>query len=108
MATTGFWPVKGSLKAVIDYADEPAELFRWEIRIQAFQNSAFVAMCNRVGQEGAMRFSGDSIVAGPDGATLALAGDGVELLLCELEPAEAARARARKPYTQLRRPETYA
>ena len=23
MATTGFWPVKGSLKAVIQYADKP-------------------------------------------------------------------------------------
>ena len=23
MATTGFWPVKGSLKVVIDYADNP-------------------------------------------------------------------------------------
>ena len=23
MATTGFWPVKGSLKKVIDYADNP-------------------------------------------------------------------------------------
>ena len=23
MATTGFWPIKGSLKAAIDYADNP-------------------------------------------------------------------------------------
>ncbi len=23
MATTGFWPVKGSLKSVLDYADNP-------------------------------------------------------------------------------------
>ncbi len=23
MATTGFWPVKGSLKSVVDYAENP-------------------------------------------------------------------------------------
>lgn len=88
-------------------ADEPSELFQWEIRIQAFQNSAIVAMCNRVGQEGGMLFSGESIVAGPSGETLALAGSGEELLLCETEPEQATALRSRKPYTQLRRTALY-
>ena len=34
---------------------EPMELFEWEIRVQAMQNSVFVAMCNRVGLEGGKR-----------------------------------------------------
>lgn len=39
---------------------EPSELFQWEIRVQAFQNSVNIAMCNRVGNEGGMVFSGES------------------------------------------------
>ena len=40
---------------------EPSELFQWEIKIQAFQNSVNIAMCNRVGKEGDMEFSGESM-----------------------------------------------
>lgn len=87
--------------------DEPSELFQWEMRVQAFQNSVFVAMCNRVGQEDAMLFSGESLVAGPDGELLASAGDGEELLLCDLNPEQAAKRRAEKAYTDLRRPSLY-
>ena len=88
-------------------ADEPSELYQWEIRVQAFQNSIFAAMCNRVGQEDAMLFSGESLVIGPDSELLALAGGGEELLLCEIEPERAAKRRAEKAYTGLRRPSLY-
>ncbi len=84
-------------------SNEPSELFQWEIRVQAFQNSVFAAMCNRVGQEDAMLFSGESLVAGPDGELLALAGGGEELLLCEIDPGRAAKRRSEKAYTGLRR-----
>lgn len=30
---------------------EPSEMFEWELRVQAFQNSVAIAMCNRVGTE---------------------------------------------------------
>lgn len=36
--------------------DEPKELFQWEIRVPAFQNSVNIAMCNRVGIEDNMTF----------------------------------------------------
>ena len=88
-------------------ADEPSELFQWEIKIQAFQNSVFAAMCNRVGREDGMLFSGESIVAGPSGETLALAGNGEELLLCEIDPEQARILREKKPYTGLRRTSLY-
>ena len=88
-------------------ADEPSELFRWEVKIQAFHSSAFVAMVNRVGLEGGMQFSGESIVSGPSGETLALAGNEPELLLCDLDLSQASLLRSRKPYTQLRRTELY-
>ncbi len=87
---------------------EPAEMFDWEIKVQAFQNSVFVAMCNRCGTEDRMEFSGRSIVAGPDGRTVAQAGAGEEILYADVDLAAARATRNSKPYTQLRRPELYA
>lgn len=86
---------------------EPAELFRWEIMVQAFQNSVNIAMCNRCGLEDGMDFSGESIVSDYLGRCTALAGSGEELLLAELDLPAAARTRAQKPYTSLRRTELY-
>ncbi len=88
--------------------DEPSELFRWEVKIQAFQNSVNIAMCNRVGAEGEMDFSGESIVADFNGETLALADDREQLLFAEVDLSAARPARERKPYTSLRRPDLYA
>lgn len=51
-------------------AGEPLELFEWEIRVQAFQNTVFAAMCNRVGTEDEMAFAGQSLLAGPGGELL--------------------------------------
>ena len=45
---------------------EPSEMFEWELRGQAFQNSVMPAMCNRVGAEDEMHFSGESIVVDAD------------------------------------------
>lgn len=52
---------------------EPMEMFVWEIRVQAMQNQVFIAMCNRVGTEDAMEFSGESLVVHPSGDILAKA-----------------------------------
>lgn len=86
---------------------EPMELFEWEIRVQAMQSSVFIAMCNRVGREGEMDFSGESLVAAPDGSLFAKAGDREELLMCELDLAQAALQRKKMPYWKSRRPECY-
>ncbi len=87
--------------------DEPSELFQWEIKIQAFHSSVFVAMVNRVGLEGQMNFCGESIIAGPTGETISLGSNEPELLLCELQLSQASALRSSKPYTQLRRTELY-
>ncbi len=86
---------------------EPSELFRWEVKIQAFQNSVNIAMVNRIGQEDSMVFSGESVVCDYNGRTLALAGDGEELLMAEINLLKAAQERENKPYTNLRRIEFY-
>ena len=88
-------------------AAEPMEMFEWEIRVQAFQNSVAVAMCNRVGQEGDMLFAGESLVAAADGSLMAKAGAGEEILLVDLDLPKSRELRAKKPYTNLRRTEWY-
>ncbi|MBQ8161547.1 MAG: carbon-nitrogen hydrolase family protein [Clostridia bacterium] len=86
---------------------EPSDLFQWEVKVQAFQNSVNVAMCNRVGLEGDMEFSGESIVADFDGETIALAGENEELLIAEIDLPGACARRDQRPYTQLRRTGLY-
>ncbi|WP_026502993.1 carbon-nitrogen hydrolase family protein [Bifidobacterium boum] len=87
---------------------EPEEMFLQEVRVQAFQNSVNIAMCNRVGVEGAMSFDGRSVIVGPDGKVLALAGEKPCLLTADIDLDAAKAMRNDKPYTSLRRPELYA
>lgn len=84
---------------------EPLELFEWEIRVQAFQNTAFVAMCNRVGPEGAVTFAGNSLIATPDGSLLFRA-DGAERLCMVDIPLEQAE-KVRKERSWLALSQTY-
>ena len=86
---------------------EPSELFEWEVRVQAFQNSVAVAMCNRVGQEGGMYFSGESIVTDANGSLIARADDTEQILYAEIAPEQSERIRCQRPYTQLRRKAFY-
>lgn len=87
--------------------DEPSELFQWEIKIQAFQSCVNVAMCNRVGLEDEMDFSGESIVADYNGNTVLLGDDKEGLLITEVDIEGATTTRNKKPYTNLRRTELY-
>lgn len=86
---------------------EPSEMFEWELRVQAFQNSTIIAMCNRVGAEGDMDFSGESIVVDANGNVLAKADDKEQILYVDIELKAASAIRAARPYTQLRRTEFY-
>lgn len=91
----------------VNTKSEPLEIFEQELRVQAFQNSVFVAMCNRVGKEGAMDFAGESLVVDPNGKTLFKADNSEQLIFIDLDLSEAKRIRSQKPYTTLRRPEFY-
>ena len=91
----------------VNVKSEPGEMFQWEIRVQAFQNSVAVAMCNRVGMEGEMDFSGESIVADANGDLLLLADDREGILYADIDMAQSAALRAKRPYTSLRRTEWY-
>lgn len=87
--------------------DEPSDLFQWEIKIQAFQSCVNVAMCNRVGLEDEMDFSGESIIADANGNTVLLADDSEGIFYADVDMEGATEIRNRKPYTNLRRTELY-
>lgn len=77
---------------------EPLDLFEWEIRVQAYQNTTFIAMCNRVGTEGDVTFIGQSMLAGPDGRLLFKANDQEELLLLDLDLDLVEQVQAARPW----------
>lgn len=86
---------------------EPLQMFEWEVRVQAFQNSVAVAMCNRVGTEGQMEFAGQSIVTDANGDVLMLADDTERILYADIDMTMIQHVRKSRPYTALRRKEWY-
>ena len=59
----------------------PEGLYEAEMRVAAFQNGYYVALCNRVGKEEKLTFAGESFVCGPDGTVIARAGQGTDEIL---------------------------
>jgi N-carbamoylputrescine amidase len=87
----------------------PDGLYEGEMRVAAFQNGYYVALCNRVGREDCLEFAGESFVCAPDGCVIARAGQGTgEILYAELDPGQVAASHARRLFLQHRRPELYA
>lgn len=74
---------------------------------RAYENQVYVAYANRSGSEGDLVYCGESCVVGPDGADLARAGSGDELLLAEIDPAGLAMSRADNTHLANRRPSLY-
>ena len=86
---------------------EPLEKFEWEVRLAAWQNNIFMAICNRVGQEGEMNFCGNSMVVNPDGDIIAQAGEAEDILLAKLDYGQIEKSRKARPYLALRREESF-
>ena len=87
----------------------PDGLYEAELRVAAFQNGYFTALCNRVGAEECLDFAGESFVCSPDGRVLARAPQGEDhILLVDIDLAEVAESHARKLFLRDRRPELYA
>lgn len=86
---------------------EPLEMFEWEIRVQAFQNSTAIAMCNRVGTEADMDFAGESLVCDANGNLIFKADDRAQIIMAEIDLNEVKKIRSSRPYTNLRRTDFY-
>lgn len=86
----------------------PDGLYEAEMAVAAFQNGYFVALCNRVGEEDALTFAGESFVCDPSGRVVARAGEGTEeTLLCDVDLSDVERSHARRLFMRDRRPELY-
>ena len=86
---------------------EPSEMFEWEVRVQAFQNSVAIAMCNRVGVEGKMDFAGESMAVDANWEILARADDTEQIVYVDINLEKSGKVREKRPYTRLRRKEFY-
>ena len=86
----------------------PEGLYEAEMRVAAFQNGYFTALCNRVGKEDCLDFAGESFVCGPDGEVIARgAKSRDEIVFAEIDHAKLAESNARRLFMRHRRPELY-
>lgn len=86
----------------------PEGLYESELRVAAFQNGYFTALCNRVGAEKCLTFAGESFVCDPAGTVLMRAGKGhEETLVCEIDLEQARSSHARRLFLRDRRPDVY-
>jgi predicted amidohydrolase len=104
--------VKGADLVVVPQAgaigEWPEGLYEGEMRVAAFQNGYYVALCNRVGREDCLEFAGESFVCAPDGTVTARAGQGTdEILYAEVALDSTAKSHARELFMKHRRPELY-
>jgi predicted amidohydrolase len=86
----------------------PEGLYEAEMRVAAFQNGYFTALCNRVGEEEKLTFSGESFVCNPAGEILARAQEGTEeILYADINLNDVKNSHAQKLFLRDRRPELY-
>ena len=87
----------------------PEGLYEAEMQVAAFQNGYYVALCNRVGQEECLTFSGESFVCAPDGRVVTRAPQLQDTILyADVDLSEPSRSHARRLFLRDRRPELYA
>jgi predicted amidohydrolase len=87
----------------------PDGLYEAEMQVASFQNGYYTALCNRVGEEECLTFSGESFVCAPDGRVIARAAAGTdEILYAGLDFSENTRSHARRLFLRDRRPDLYA
>ena len=87
----------------------PEGLYEAEVRVAAFQNGYFAALCNRVGEEERLTFAGESFVVDPEGTVVARAAELEEsILYADVDLDRCATSTARRLFWRDRRPELYA
>ncbi len=77
------------------------------IQARAAENRVWIALANRVGQEGRIEFFGESAVSDPFGRIVAKAGNTETLLLAEIDLAFNAQAHCDGNYLAERKPRLY-
>lgn len=104
--------LSGAALVVIPQAGAAGEwtdgLYEAEMQVAAFQNGYFTALCNRVGQEDQLNFSGESFVCSPDGEVMARAQSGADqILYCDIDLHAIRNSHAKQLFFPDRRPSLY-
>jgi N-carbamoylputrescine amidase len=81
----------------------PEGLYEAELRVAAFQNGYYAALCNRVGREDKLEFAGESFVV----VITRAASQEEDLVVVDLDLARCAESTARKLFWRDRRPDLY-
>ncbi len=84
-----------------------AQVAKHVIPARAYENQVYLAYANHSGTGDGLDYIGLSSICGPDGALLAAAGKGEEILYAETDPAHHAAVRRADPLLADRRPELY-
>lgn len=86
----------------------PEGLYEGEMRVAAFQNGYYTALCNRVGEEDCLNFAGESFVCDPNGEVIARGSRGRdEILYADVDFARNETSHARQLFMRHRRPDLY-
>lgn len=90
-----------------NHQGEPLEMFDWEMRVTAFQNSVYIAMCNRVGKEGEIRYCGRSIVVDPKGDIVLRADNEAGLFTADIDLQAVKQMRKNNKFLEIYRPSVF-
>ena len=86
----------------------PEGLYEAEMRVAAFQNGYFTALCNRVGKEDRLDFAGESFVCAPDGQVIARGAKSADqILYADIDFSQLSQSNARQLFMKHRRPQLY-
>jgi len=86
----------------------PEGVYEAEVQVASFQNGMFCALCNRVGKEDVLTFSGASFVTSPTGQVLAAAPSGEPgILYADLDLSQVGASPAKNLFLKHRRPDMY-
>lgn len=84
------------------------QVAKYVIPARAYENQVYLAYANHSGIDDGLDYIGESSICGPDGAVLAMAGKGEDMLYAVCEPVHHAKVREADPLIADRRPELYA
>lgn len=100
--------VQGAELLVFPFAGGTFPLWYELHRIRAFENLAYVAVCDKIGVEGSWTFGGKSLIVDPLGEILTRASDtDEEIITAEIDRRRVFEARARYPMYRDRQPWAY-
>jgi len=86
----------------------PEGLYEAEMRVAAFQNGYFTALCNRVGKEDCLGVCRRVVRLRPDGEVLARGAKSADdIVYCDIDLVATASSNARRLFMKHRRPELY-